>query len=297
MLTIKGQESINHFRVNIQVPLNWLCGEMTSSSASLSAVSDEPTIDSEEVDLGSFLCLAGIAAPITDLSSPSESTGVVTEPTSTCSSVTPQALLVSALTDSVLQIDEKCEFNMLVSHVVSPTEFFIHPLQEDFVKKLNSLEELLSNLLDDRSEKLKQFNKLASPQTDNSLCCVQHPEDQSFLCRGVVLGQEDQTNNFLIHLLDFGETVAVEEQSVFELPSELCDFPCLAIRCSLIGWESKATSDECKAFSSLIANKLLVGKVKLTGMLHIYCIYVCIYNYDTGFHNRPRYSLSLINWK
>ena len=195
----------------------------------------------------------------------------------------------SCLKPLSIELGPTSDFTFLVSHVVSPTEFYVHPIQENIAHGMSRVTEsllkhysILSNQCHISQSTLS--TKLADNSGSKVLCAVQCPDDEQWY-RGVISASPQEGDTCLVQLLDFGECIRVSLGNVFELAEEFCDFPSEAVCCSLGSVESSPSalgnsgvnsSDTCaqdidKLVCDFLRNtatsRQLVACVKLEGEL------------------------------
>lgn len=135
-----------------------------------------------------------------------------------------------------VRLNEKSEISVLVSHVVSANEFYVHPIQEDVAYGISSLSQSLTSHCSDQ-EKLEQLTiDLNCLNFTGLLCCVQSPDDKKWY-RGVIVSSLVCSETCSVQLLDFGDILTVPIRSLYRLETRFCCYPLLAVRCSLLSPE------------------------------------------------------------
>ena len=131
-------------------------------------------------------------------------------------------------------------FDVLVSHIATPTDFHVHRVTSETGKTLERLMKDLNLLFERRSKRqLKKISKEFVPKVDQ-LCCAKFSKDDCFYRAQVVDVTEREAGDRLKHAntvrvfyLDFGDAEWLSRSSVYPLPEEFTLLPPLAIWCSL----------------------------------------------------------------
>ena len=116
------------------------------------------------------------------------------------------------------------QMNVVVSHIVSPSEFYIQPLIHS-----TSLESLLDDMFKYYGTQKKGF-QLQSPYV--GLHCSAPYTDGNFY-RGRVCALDAE--NAEVYYLDFGNTDVISLKNIFTLSSRFTSLPAQAIKCRLSG--------------------------------------------------------------
>ena len=132
-------------------------------------------------------------------------------------------------------------FDVLVSHIATPTDFHVHRVSSETGKTLERLMKDLNLLFERRSKRqLKKISKEFVPKVDQ-LCCAKFSKDDCFYRAQVVdVVTEREAGDRLKHAntvrvfyLDFGDAEWLSRSSVYPLPDEFALLPPLAVWCSL----------------------------------------------------------------
>ncbi len=156
---------------------------------------------------------------------------------------------------------------VLVSHVVSSKEFYVHPIQADVALSVAHLSESLTNHLSFQVNQ-RRLKHIASISNDAEpvLCCVQCPEDKQWY-RAVILSPLQDSVSCSVRLLDFGERISVPYDCLFELDEKFCCYPAQAVHCSVffdghLYPDSELDERICNYLKECVAKKQLVACVK-----------------------------------
>ena len=143
-----------------------------------------------------------------------------------------------------ITLRDSSEFCVLVSHVVSPFEFYVHPIQEDIASEMMSLTDSLSSYYS-TSTNCRQL----PPQHIESgvLCSVQLPKDgvwyRAVLTSNIHPPESGAVNQCSVQLVDYGETHTIPIENVYELAQEFSSNPPQVICCKLAGVQMLSDSD------------------------------------------------------
>ena len=143
-----------------------------------------------------------------------------------------------------ISLKDSSEFSLLVSHVISPFEFYVHPVQEDIASEMMNLSDSLSNYYS-----ISTNRRQISPQHIGSgvLCSVQLPKDsvwyRAILTSTVRPAERESVSECSVQLLDYGETHTIPVENVYELDKEFSCNPPQVICCKLAGVETLSESD------------------------------------------------------
>ena len=130
------------------------------------------------------------------------------------------------------------DFQLLVSLVVSPSKFFVHPVQQQSATDMTALPELLQKHYADAA------TCMSLPAKDIAvgvLCCAPFPEDGSW-CRAVVTSirrkhhtSESESTHLECRILyfDYGDTLLINSSALYVLDETFLKFPMQCICCSL----------------------------------------------------------------
>ncbi|KAK3105054.1 hypothetical protein FSP39_016219 [Pinctada imbricata] len=136
---------------------------------------------------------------------------------------------------------------VMMSHVNSPTDFYVHPISKVWGETLSLMSTGLKKQIDHlSSKKLKKMSKSFTPSVGD-LCCAQFMQDNHYyraLITNIEMaspskdttGQDVESEHVgKVHLfyIDFGDKEVVPRRKVFPIPDEYRDIPGLAIHCSL----------------------------------------------------------------
>lgn len=156
-----------------------------------------------------------------------------------------------------IQLGSSGDFRLLVAHVISPSLFFVYPIQSQTTSDMSALPYLLHQHYSDASK----CNRLSREQAKvGATCCVFSPEDDVW-CRGVIVSvteekcEKDRTKRkakssrkkgtraegvltkkrYKVLAVDYGNTCVVDADGLWLLNEEHCKFPVLCVACSLAG--------------------------------------------------------------
>ena len=128
------------------------------------------------------------------------------------------------------------DFQLLISLVVSPSQFFVHPVQQQSATDMIALPELLqkhyANVAVCRSLPAQDI-------AEGALCCAPFPEDGSW-CRAVITSvrrkhhtTESANMECKILYFDYGDTLWINSSALYVLDETFLKFPMQSICCSL----------------------------------------------------------------
>ena len=173
--------------------------------------------------------------------------------------------------------------DIMVSHVNSPTDFYIHPVSKVWGETLLHLNHGLKKQVEQLSgKKLKKISKTFTPEVGD-LCCAQFSQDNQFY-RALITyielstptkksNKDDASEPSKIHVLyiDFGDKDVLPRGKVYPLPVEYKDIPGLAIHCSLAyiqpapPGEGKWTNQVVDKFSELVGLEKMLKMLIMLG--------------------------------
>ncbi|XP_067684612.1 tudor domain-containing protein 1-like isoform X2 [Haliotis asinina] len=135
------------------------------------------------------------------------------------------------------------EYDVIMAHINSPNDFFVHKMTEDVGKTLDRLMKDLNLHFERMTRKdLHKLQRSFSPHC-KSLCCAQFSLDNMFY-RAMILEvtevgdsdavpDDDRIDKINVFYVDFGDEEWLPKKKVFPLPEEFCTLPPLTIWCSL----------------------------------------------------------------
>ena len=141
-----------------------------------------------------------------------------------------------------LPVGEDGSLKMMMSRVVSPSEFYAHVVAEEPVNHMNVITDMLSRI-DTDSDVDVFVPRICQP------CCARFLNDEAWY-RAVCVGQEasddgsSTVSKVTVHYVDYGEVETVPISHIRRLPDELLYFPILAVRCSLAVVELEEDDDD-----------------------------------------------------
>ncbi|KAL4226350.1 piRNA metabolic process [Mactra antiquata] len=161
---------------------------------------------------------------------------------------------VMSATSSDFQLDQKSVFNdlqydmdslqfnpqgqgVMLSHVKTPHEFYVHIISQQCGEALDDLMKNLNTMFEKANcRKLSRLSKKFQPEV-NKLCCAQFLKDNNFY-RGIIKGTESENTNLkgliLVHYIDYGDEEWLPRARIFPLPQQFCKIPRLALQCNLV---------------------------------------------------------------
>ena len=125
------------------------------------------------------------------------------------------------------------EFVMLVSHVNSPSQFYVHPVQSDTA---HDLDQLVLSMSKHHSIPGNLVPLCPEQLVPGSLCSVWSAGD-GLWCRGVIVEREEGSNlkRWCVFFVDYGDVQVVDEDAMFVLDPALMSTPAQCVCCSLCG--------------------------------------------------------------
>ncbi|XP_053377527.1 uncharacterized protein LOC123530424 isoform X2 [Mercenaria mercenaria] len=125
---------------------------------------------------------------------------------------------------------------VMLAHVRSPDEFFVHIISQQSGETLDRLMKNLNSLFENvNRRKLTKLSKTFEPE-EKKLCCAQFLQDNNFY-RGIIRNtkpeKEIMKGRILVHYIDFGDEEWLPKRRIFPLPPQFCSVPRLAVKCSL----------------------------------------------------------------
>ncbi len=152
-----------------------------------------------------------------------------------------------------VQLGSSGDIRVLVSHVISPSRFFVHPIQQQTISDIAALPYSLQQRYSDPSKCTRLSRDQAKVGT---ACCTLSPEDDLW-CRGVIVSiteeqVEEKTRKsrskekvsptegvlvkktYEVLSIDYGGFSKVNADDLWLLDKECSKFPVLSICCSLV---------------------------------------------------------------
>ncbi|XP_061186866.1 uncharacterized protein LOC133194990 [Saccostrea echinata] len=142
---------------------------------------------------------------------------------------------------------DKSGLMVMLSHVESPSNFYVHLVSELSAKTIDHLHLSLNKTMEQMSRKqLQKMSKSFQPSVGD-LCCVLFSEDNQYY-RGLVTKLEmtsptkasgnktsgpEYVGKVHIFYIDFGNREVVPKRKLFPLPQQYADLPSLAVHVSL----------------------------------------------------------------
>ena len=124
------------------------------------------------------------------------------------------------------------DFTVLVSHVNSPSQFYVHPVQPDTA---HELDQLISSMSAHYSVEENSIPLHRLQYDVGTVCCVRSAYDGLWY-RGIVMERDVYVlNNCNVLFVDYGDTQLVDKDSVFVLDQMFVNAPVQCICCSLCG--------------------------------------------------------------
>ena len=160
-----------------------------------------------------------------------------------CKSNTSAHNTVSDLAPLSLQLGSCNDFTIFMSHIVSPSKFFVHLLEEKHVSKMVSLAEGLN---DHYSQPSNCVSLVPEQVTVGTMCCLQSPDDGQW-CRGLIISVKPSTDASLkeanIFFLDYGDSSQIRSDMLMELDKKFHPIPPQCICCALSGIQPPCPSE------------------------------------------------------
>lgn len=166
-------------------------------------------------------------------------TGFHEECSSVCSIL---SLSMESLNPLPVQLGQSNDFDVLISHVVTPSQFFVHPVQQESVDNMLIFPKSL------RSHYTDRVNCCPLPTEQliaGNLCCI-HLSEEDVWCRGVVTSvgkraqecssaKQDGIKNDIcqVFLVDDGRTLQVRVTDIYALDKKFYRPPVLCVCCAL----------------------------------------------------------------
>ena len=143
-----------------------------------------------------------------------------------------------------LKLDELSQFRLVVSHVVSPSQFYVFPL-EQVGPLLYSLESSLYQYYNKKKNCKALKSEAIIPGTP---CCLFNEEEGvMYMYRGLIAAGasknfcDSSMDQCTVLCVDYGWTVLAPIASLFELDSQFFDTPVLITACRLRGIAPRQT--------------------------------------------------------
>jgi len=205
-----------------------LLSSRNSSVSSVPATSESPRADNSTVTVGS----PSVAVVESHDSVGSTPTTVVNK------YVPPKFHSIAALPILSSVISDECHHhNVIVSHVVSPSEFYLHFLSDaEEIKTFDSLQKSIDEyyLLNEK-EREEDMSALLSVGV---ICCAKYTDgtwNRAIVREIKPKGSSDSVNKYLIQYVDFGNYQWVAIKDIQPLAEEFLSHPALTVRCTLVG--------------------------------------------------------------
>ncbi|XP_065909710.1 uncharacterized protein [Dysidea avara] len=134
--------------------------------------------------------------------------------------------------------DECHDHNVIISHVVSPSEFYLNFLSDvEEIKPFDSFQKLLNEhyLLNEEKEAGDDLSTLLSV---GLICCAKFTDGtwNRAIVRDIKPKESsDSVNKYLIQYVDFGNYQWVAVKDIQPLKEEFLSQPALTVRCTLVG--------------------------------------------------------------
>ena len=140
---------------------------------------------------------------------------------------------LSDLAPLSLQLGSCNDFTILMSHIVSPSKFFVHLVEEKSASEMVSLTEEMN---DHYSQPSNCVPLVPEQLTVGTLCCLQSPDDDQW-CRGLIISVKPSTEASLkevnIFFLDYGDSIQIRSDMLMELDKKFHQLPAQCICCAL----------------------------------------------------------------
>ena len=150
---------------------------------------------------------------------------------------------LSVLAPLSLQLGSCNDFTIFMSHIVSPSKFFVHLLEEKSVSKMVSLAEGMN---DHYSQPSNCVSLVPEQVAVGTLCCLQSPDDGQW-CRGLIISVKPSTDASLkevnIFFLDYGDSIQIRSDMLMELTKKFHPIPPQCICCALSGIQPPCPSE------------------------------------------------------
>ena len=206
-LPVQSIANLSSFR-NSTVPISLICFMLSTGIASI----DQQTTHELQTS---------VSVPPSDSHSTSDitSSGSVAESTSV--DLSNACDVQEGFSSPLVTVDDENMFPLMISHLVSPSEFYVNPLQPEMSnlqQSMNKYYSLASNREVLRNDNLKT----------GSICCVE--SDNSWF-RGVIT---ESHRKCLVYYVDFGDSEWKMPSSLYALSPKFLTFPVQCLRCTLL---------------------------------------------------------------
>lgn len=143
----------------------------------------------------------------------------------------------------LLQLGSSDEFTLLMSHVVSPSKFFVHLVEEKSASEMVSLTEGLNSHY---SQHANRIPLLPEQVEIGTLCCIQSPDDGQW-CRGLITSVRKSAHSspkdVHIFYLDYGDSTQTTTEAVMILDHTFHHFSAQCICCVLDAIQAPRSSE------------------------------------------------------
>ena len=183
-------------------------------------------------------------------------------------------LLESTLQPLSVELGPSCEFTLLISSIVSPNKFFVHPIQENIASAMVELSTRLNEHYSNPANNAPLSDDCAHSGTH---CCVYAENDHQWF-RGVITFVRENhgsptSKDCLVYSLDYGDTNWVPLKNLQIMKEEFCVYPALCVCCTLSGVSpiSGSSTEELEEgsivyFYELTESLSLIAVVNTEGM-------------------------------
>jgi len=153
--------------------------------------------------------------------------------------VPPKFHSIAALPILSSVISDECHHhNVIVSHVVSPSEFYLHFLSDaEEIKTFDSLQKSINECYL-RNEEKEREEDLSTLLSVGVICCAKYTDgtwNRAIIREIKSKGSSDSVNKYLIQYVDFGNYQWVAVKDIQPLTEEFLSHPALTVRCTLVG--------------------------------------------------------------
>ena len=179
-------------------------------------------------------------------------------------------LTVKDLKPLVIHLGSSKDFLLLVSHVVSPSQFYVYPVQQQSASDMVTLPDSLQQHYSDTA---KSIPLPCDHVRTGNLCCLQFSADGLY-CRGVIISVRDceDTSDDLpkpereCHVLsiDYGDSNWVKASALSILDVKFCKFPVQCVSCMLCG--IRPSSSEGEASQKVLPESRRANKLQDSGI-------------------------------
>ena len=150
-----------------------------------------------------------------------------------CSPETDASYSLDKLPALLLQLGSCDDFTLLMSHIVSPSKFFVHLVEEKSASEMVGLTEGLNHHYSQDANRVP----LLSEQVEiGTLCCIQSPDDGQW-CRGLITSVKKSASSspteVRILYLDYGDSAQTTTEAVMLLHHTFHHFSAQCICCAL----------------------------------------------------------------